>query len=145
VESIKVYYILIGTEDNRTVYQEVYRGTVQRITDLTGNTVPDLTVPHWVLDSNPVQPAWALPDPPEPVPQRETVLTRLDFRNKFTYAEKVQIYTAAISDFAVKILLDDLAQSSYVDLQDPKIIDALSYLVSIGAVTEVRKQEILNA
>lgn len=139
-----MYYILIGTEDNRTLYQEVYRGTVQRITDLTGNTVADLTVPHWVLDSNPAQPSWALPDPPQPEPVRETVLTRLDFRNKFTSQEKVQIYTAAMSDFAVKILLDDLAQSSYIDLQDPKIVDALTYLVSIGTITEARKQEILN-
>ena len=138
-------YILIQTDDNRTLYQEIAHGFLQRSCDLDGNTVPPLTVSHWVIDANPVQPSWALPDPPIPVPPPSMIISKLEFRNKFTTEEKISIYTAADANIIIKIWLDDLSNSEYVDLQSEQIQQGVQFLASAGLITETRADEILNA
>jgi len=61
-----MFYILIEIEDsnNTQAYQETYNDNLQRITDLAGNTIDiPLGVGSHVLNANPTQPTWALPDP----------------------------------------------------------------------------------
>ena len=140
-----MYYIKIATEDNRILYQEVQRGTVQRITDLDGNTVSTVTGSSWVIESEPVQPSWALPDNPEPVIIYPKTITRLAFRNLFTMSEKLAIYQAAETNLQIKIWLDDLSNAEYVDLNDIRIQQDLQGLVALGLLTELRKEEILYA
>jgi len=138
-------YILIQTADDRTLYQEIERGFVQRICTLEGDTVPQLTVPHWVLDANPPQPSWALPDTPVPMPIPLMIISKLEFRNKFTFNEKAAIYAAAETNVAIKVWLDDLASCEQVDLLSTQTQQGLQFLVSVGLLSEARKAEILNA
>ena len=140
-----MYYILIKTEDNRTLYQEVERGQVVRITDLDGNSVPSLTVGHGVLDANPPQPSWALPDRPIEPPPRNTILTRLQFRNLFTDSEKVAIYQLAESNIQVKIWLDDVTNSEFIELFSEQTVSGIQGLKLMGVLTQELVNEILNA
>lgn len=76
-------------------------------------------------------------------PQPRTRLTRLEFRNKFTAAEKVELYTAAETDINVKILLDDVAAAEYIELTDQEVSDAINYLAGSGVIDAARVPEIL--
>ena len=140
-----MYYILIQTVDDSQMYQEVERGTVVRYCDLDGNTVMDPTVANWVVDANPPQPIWALPDNPIVNPPSSTIVSRLSFRNKFTMQEKAAIYNEANTNVLVKIWLDDLANSEYVDINSSNTIDGVNNLYQLGLLTQPRVEEILNA
>lgn len=63
-----MFYIAIRVLDpgNGDGYMEVYQGQLQRVTNLTGQTINPVT--YTVTNDNPPQPSWALPDPPEPPP-----------------------------------------------------------------------------
>lgn len=139
-----MYYVLIQTEDNVQMYQEIERGSLVRYCDFSGNTLPDPTVSNWVIDAAPTQPSWALADRPL-VNDSPRATTRLEFRNRFTMAEKVAIYDAADTNLAVKIWLDDLTNSEYVNLNDPYTISSINALVQMNLITETRGEEILNA
>lgn len=143
-------YILLQTEQGNFIYQEIERGTVVRYCDLDGNTIEppfatSANPPAWIINANPPFPSWGLPDTPPPEPPPSRILTRLEFRNRFTMAEKVAIYNAANSNVEIKIWLDDLACAESVDLFDPQTQQSLEALVQSGLLTEQRKNEILNA
>jgi hypothetical protein len=79
--------------------------------------------------------------PPEPISR--TRLTRLEFRNRFTVAEKEAIYTAAETVISVRIWLDDLAAAEYIELTDTNTIASVDGLASAGLISESRVSEIL--
>lgn len=73
------------------------------------------------------------------------LLTRLAFRNRFTPAEKVALYTAAESSVQIKIYLDDLAAATFVD---PERADTIAGVQALEAATIIgpgRAAEILGA
>jgi len=140
-----MYYILIGTDQGNTLYKEIERGFIVRFCDLDGNTVADPTGVNWTIDATPPQPSWARPDRPPIEPAPSSILTRLEFRNRFTMSEKIAIYTAANSSVEIKIWLDDLACAESVDLFDTQTQQSVEALVQAGLLTEQRKNEILNA
>ena len=76
---------------------------------------------------------------------RPEYLTVLAFRQRFTQPERVAIETAAATSMDVRVYLADLAASTYVSLQDPRIIAGLEALVAVELLTEQRKDEILQA
>ena len=76
------YWLIVNPDTDVQGYAEVYASSVVRTTDMDGN---DLAFPAYSLvDANPAQPSWALPDPtptapetpPEPVPP---VITKRQF------------------------------------------------------------------
>lgn len=73
-------------------------------------------------------------------------ITRLAFRNRFTLAEKATIYTVAATPQGVglKIYLDDLASSAYVDLVRPDTIASVQQLASLGLIATERVAVILS-
>lgn len=71
-------------------------------------------------------------------------ITRLGLRNRLTFTELVTLTTAAKSNAAVQVLLDNLAASTYVDLSRPDTIGAMQMLVGAGLLTAQRGNEILN-
>jgi hypothetical protein len=138
-----MFYILIGFPSAPFKgYQESYKGDVIRTTDLDGNTIV-LNDSSFVVDANPPQPTWAIPDPIESTPTPSKLLSRLQFRNTFTAAEKIAIYTAAQSNIQIKIWLDDLAVTDMVDLADPQTISSLTELESYGIIAAGRASQIL--
>lgn len=73
------------------------------------------------------------------------LLTRLAFRNRFTPAEKVALYTAAESSVQIKIYLDDLAAATFVDPERPDTIAGVQALETAGVIGAGRAAEILGA
>lgn len=74
------------------------------------------------------------------------ILSRLDFRNRFTTTEKVRIYQAAGIDLRVRIWLDDLAVADDVDTEYAPTIEAVQALEAAGLLDEGRTAaDILNA
>ena len=90
------------------------------------------------------QVTWVLEDLPAPVVTYRTRLTRLEFRNQFTMAEKQALYTAAQSSVDIQIFLDDVNAAEFVELKDQATIDGLDALVSAGMLTQERADEILS-
>ncbi len=84
-----------------------------------------------------------VPKPSEPPALPRTRLSRLEFRNQFTMAEKQALYTAAQSNIDIQIFLDDVNAAEYVETTDQVTIDGLSALVSAGLLTQARADEIL--
>jgi len=72
------------------------------------------------------------------------ILTRLQFRNRFTQAEKVAIYTAAEQVIAIKVWLDDLMVVEFVDLTAPETIAGVQGLEQAGLLAAGRAHEILG-
>lgn len=79
------------------------------------------------------------------VAQAESVkITKLAFRNRFTFAEKVAVETAAESDPVVRVLLKDQEAATFIDLSRQDTIDGVQLLVSKSLLTQVRADEILS-
>lgn len=74
----------------------------------------------------------------------KTQFTKLEFRRKFTVEELANLYIQAETDPVIKIFLDDLSLAEYIDITDQRTVDAISYLVSKGYLTQARADEILT-
>ena len=100
--------------------------------------IPDEVEAGWLFDGT----NYTAPKP-APEPTHRTRLTRLEFRNLFTQAEKQALYTAAQSSVDVQIYLDDVNAAQYIETTDQSTIDGLSSLVDAGILTQARADTIL--
>jgi len=75
----------------------------------------------------------------------DTSITRLALRNRFTFAEKVDIETAAETDPVIRVLLKDLEAANYIDLSRSESLAAMQVLESKGILAEGRSVEIMDA
>ena len=80
---------------------------------------------------------------PDPVSTPRLRLTKREFRNKFTFAEKQAIYTAARSVVDVQIFLDDLMAAEYIDVDSAETIGGVQALESDTLIASGRADEIL--
>jgi len=80
---------------------------------------------------------------PEPVITPRLRLTKLEFRNQFTFAEKQAIYTAARSVVDVQIFLDDLMAAEYIDVDSAETIGGVQALETATLIGTGRADEIL--
>jgi hypothetical protein len=71
-------------------------------------------------------------------------ITRLAFRNRFTFAEKVAIETAAESDATVRVMLKDQEAATFIDLARIDTQQGVQLLVSKNLITAQRASEILS-
>ncbi len=81
-------------------------------------------------------------EPPAPPPIRR--ITKLSFRNRFTDAEKLALYTAAESSVQLRVYLDDLAAAEFVDLDYPATVAGVQALEQAGIIGAGRAAEILG-
>lgn len=83
--------------------------------------------------------------PVEPEPEQPVrILTKLQFRNRFTMDEKAALYTAAESNAMLRIFLDDLNAAENIDLDDPATVGAVNALEHLGIIGSGRAAEILE-
>jgi hypothetical protein len=80
---------------------------------------------------------------PAPVQEVKPPLSVLDFRNRFTQAEKIAIYTAAKSVVAIQVWIDDLASAKDVNVTHTQTIEGINALESAGLIGAGRAAEIL--
>lgn len=81
--------------------------------------------------------------PPPPVTPPRLRLTKLEFRNQFTFAEKQAIYTAAETSVDIEIFLDDLMVAEYIDCDNSNTIANVNALETAGLIAAGRADEIL--
>lgn len=72
-----------------------------------------------------------------------TILTKLQFQNRFTFVELVGIETAAETNAGVRVLQRKLSDAEFVDLEDVDTQNCIAYLVSEGLLTQIRGTTIL--
>lgn len=71
-------------------------------------------------------------------------VTKLGFRNRFTFMEKVAIEEAAKTDPMIAVILKDQESASYIDITRKDTIDGMNLLVAKGLITDERKAIILS-
>lgn len=69
------------------------------------------------------------------------VLSKWDFRSRFTFSERMAITASA--DVGVITIREDLTIAAEVDMDDPAVGLSLDYLISLKLLTAERKAEIL--
>lgn len=74
----------------------------------------------------------------------QTKITRLAFRNRFTFAEKVAIETAAETDAAVRVLLKDQESATFIDLFREDTQQGIQMLVDKALLNSARASEVLS-
>ena len=74
----------------------------------------------------------------------ESKLTKLQFRKRFTDAEKIAVYEAAVTSAALRVFIDDIQSAEFVDLEDVDVIAGVELLTENGLISETRAAEILH-
>lgn len=74
---------------------------------------------------------------------RTTILSKLEFMNRFTDLELAGIYTAAKSSVAVEIWLEKFKLASEINLDDPRTVAGIQALEDGGLLAAGRAAEIL--
>ncbi|OWT62026.1 hypothetical protein [Candidimonas nitroreducens] len=77
---------------------------------------------------------------PTPAPQPSTVMSTLDYFNRFTDAEYAAVKSGPM---AIQRGLDMLIAAQYIDVTDPRVTQYLDALVTAGIINEARKTELL--
>ena len=80
---------------------------------------------------------------PDPVITPRLRLTKREFRNQFTFAEKQAIYTAAETSVYIRIFLDDLMAAEYIDCDNSDTVASVSALETATLIGTGRADEIL--
>ena len=71
-------------------------------------------------------------------------ITKLAFRERFTFAELLAIQAAQQTNMALQVLNDNVAVSTFIDLGRPDTISGVQVLVSTGLLTAQRASQILT-
>lgn len=75
---------------------------------------------------------------------RETRLSKLSFRNRFTLEEKVALEEARASNAMLRVFLDDISSADFIDLEDEAVITGVTFLETDGLIAAGRSKEILQ-
>ena len=79
------------------------------------------------------------------IPDKILILSKLGFRNRFTFAEKVAIEEAAVTDSEIKVLVKDQDSAEFIDPTRLDTIQGVALLVNKGLVTVERSSIILSS
>lgn len=71
-------------------------------------------------------------------------ITRLAFRNRFTAAERIALYTAAANNAMLRAYLDDVGAATYIDLSRTETIEGVQALEAAAIIGAGRAAEILT-
>jgi hypothetical protein len=71
------------------------------------------------------------------------ILTKYGFNSRFTLSELVGLQGLSKTDDVVAVLMNKFNIAEEIDLDDPGVLEGMSYLVSAGAISEARANEIL--
>lgn len=72
-------------------------------------------------------------------------ITKLGLRNRFTFTELMGITTAAKSNIAVQVLVENMQVATFIDLNREDTVGAFGLLVSAGLLTPERAEFIRTA
>ena len=112
------------------------------IVDDKGAVINTIIAEKTFMDAN--YPGRYVAVPEVALPVIRAPLSVLDFRNRFTHAEKVAIYTAAQSSVEMQVWLADLAAASEVNLSHDLTISGVNRLETAGLIGVGRAAQILG-
>ncbi len=125
-------------------YARVENGLVTLVID--SEVDPDGINGAWI-ESGLAQPGWHYNGvefyAPAVVPTSK-IITKLEYMNRFTDAELVNIYAASKSVIQIEIWLDKFKIATEIDLIDPLLKVGLDSLVAGGLLAANRVDEILQ-
>lgn len=78
-------------------------------------------------------------------PPTQMYLSKLSFRNRFSFTEKVAIEEAAVTDSEVRVLVKDQDAAEYIDPTRIDTIQGVALLVNKNLVTVERSSIILSS
>lgn len=99
---------------------------------------PDLATHVWDPSTNPPRFIAREPDP------LGLALTPDEFRQRYTFSERVASRTAALTDVRVAVLEEDVKSAPVVRLGHSRTVAGVQLLVSVGVITAERAAEILD-
>jgi hypothetical protein len=107
-----------------------------------GSEYPNFTGYGWLMlmYPNPIQP----PSPPLPPPVLISILTPLEFLNRFTDTEAKTIIGLSKTDPDVELWWLKYNKAQDIDLDDPQTIEGVQSLEAIGVISVGRAAEILT-
>lgn len=82
--------------------------------------------------------------PPPPPPKYKSVLSVLEFRERFTKDEQRAIKAATYTDPDVGIVYDDFMAAQFIDLSDERVVEGVELYISKGLLKAGRKASILE-
>jgi hypothetical protein len=91
----------------------------------------------WTFDGSILAP------PPGYMPPNQ-LITKLAFRQRFTFSELIAIETATQNNVALRVLKDNLNVATFIDLTRPDTAGAMGILISSGLITPERANVILT-
>lgn len=74
-------------------------------------------------------------------PKVKTILSKYEFRKRFTLDEKVALKES--TDAKIQVFQDDVNAAEEIDLNNADLISGMQYAVSLGLLTDDRAGEIL--
>ena len=77
-------------------------------------------------------------------PVADNKITKLAFRHRFTFAERVAIETASASDASVRVMMKDQESATYIDIARQDTIDGVNALATATLITPERAASILT-
>lgn len=80
---------------------------------------------------------------PEPIPQFKTQFTSLEFLDRFTDQEQLDVVEATMGVAQVKLWYDRLLAASFIDIADIRTAAGLDALITASLLQAHRKAEIL--
>lgn len=135
------------------IYALIKANVVVSVEALDSATATALQAQYTVMDitniSPPPQVGWTLSGGvlSGPPPVQSWIITRYAFRLRFTMDEMVGIYSAADnlpSGYPVKVLMDNLGEAMFVDLQNSNTALGMGLLEEYGLITTDRTTAILT-
>ena len=132
-----------GIVENVIAVDAETRLTTRTYMEANGYTViDDVTCsPGDTWDGTSFSPAATEPEPEAPP---KTVLTKLEYMDRFTDVELAAIYTMAKTDVNVEVWLEKFKATPEINLLDPRVTIGLEVLHTAGLLTAGRVIEILS-
>lgn len=118
-------------------------GVCTGVSALSDSVVDNHMIPVEFVDGRLVGQIWMGQGWIEAPAQPDRTLTRLAFRNRFTFEEKQAIYTAAEGSVAIRIFLDDINAAEEINLDDPATQYGVQTLEVGGLIAAGRAAEVL--
>lgn len=78
-----------------------------------------------------------------PPPACITQFSVLDFRDRFTVAEKLAIRAAQMTDMEVGLVYDEFQAAQFIDVDDPRVAGGIDLYITKGLLEPNRKAELL--
>jgi len=117
----------------------IYSGDKRTVYQLVNNIVES----QEILKEDDTPEGWQ-DTKPTPEPEFKTKFTSLEYLDRFTDQEQVDIVTATNSNIQIKLFYDRLLAATFIDLEDHRTEAGIDALIAAGLLDESRKEQLMT-